>query len=65
MPVGSFTVETEVEIRIEGAEGEAEQRRDRAERDVALVPVQPQAKHLLALEHDRALAPGDHTHDRF
>ena len=37
-------------IGIVGLEGEAEQRRDRAQRDVALVPVQPQAEHFAALE---------------
>ena len=37
-------------IGIIGLEGEAQQRRDRAERDVALVPVQPQAQHFAAFE---------------
>ncbi|MGY4226704.1 hypothetical protein ACVMIH_004065 [Bradyrhizobium sp. USDA 4503] len=37
-------------IGIIGLEGKAEQRRDRAERDVALVPVEPQAEHLTAFE---------------
>ncbi len=37
-------------IGVVGLEGEAQQRRDRAERDVALVPVEPQAEHFLALE---------------
>ena len=37
-------------IGIIGLEGETEQRRDRAQRDVALVPVQPQAQHFAAFE---------------
>ena len=38
-------------IGIIGLEGEAEQRRDRAERDVALVPVQPQPEHFAGLRN--------------
>ena len=37
-------------VRVIGLEGEAEQCRDRAERDVALVPVEPQAEHLASFE---------------
>ena len=37
-------------IGIIGLECETEQRRDRPQRDVALVPVQPQAQHFAALE---------------
>ncbi len=37
-------------VGIIGLEGETEQRRDRAKRDVALVPVQLEADHLAALE---------------
>ena len=37
-------------IGIVGLEGETEQRRDGAERDVALVPVQLEAEHFLAFE---------------
>jgi hypothetical protein len=37
-------------IGIIGLEGETEQRRDRSQRDVALVPVQPQAQHFAAFE---------------
>ncbi len=37
-------------IGIVGLEGEAEQRRDRAERDVALVPVEAQPQHFAAFE---------------
>ena len=37
-------------IGIIGLEGETEQRRDRTQRDVALVPVQPQPEHFAALE---------------
>ena len=42
-------------VGVVGAEREAEQRRDRAERDVALVPRDAQAEHALAL----VLAPAD------
>ncbi len=37
-------------IGIVGLEGKTEQRRDRPERDVALVPVEPQAQHFAAFE---------------
>ena len=48
-------------IGIVGLEGETEQRRDRPQRDVALVPVQPQAQHFAAFEIALADDPGvDH-----
>ena len=37
-------------VGVVGLEGKAEQGRDRAERDVALVPVEPQPEHLASLE---------------
>ena len=37
-------------VRVIGLEGEPEQRRDRAQRDVALVPVEAQPKHFASLE---------------
>ena len=49
-----FILRTHEMIGIEGLESQAQKRRDRAERDVALVPVETQAQHLAALE--RALA---------
>ncbi len=44
-------------VRVVGLEGHAEQRRHRAEGDVALLPVQVQAEHFLALP----LAAADHA----
>src|ERR1700738_5737591 len=37
-------------VRIIGLEGEAEQRRDRAERDVTLVPVETEPEHFASIE---------------
>ena len=45
-----FFLRADQMIGIVGLEREAQQRRHRSERDVALVPVEPQAEHLAALE---------------
>ena len=44
-------------IGVVSLEGETEQGRDRPERDVALVPVQPQAEHFAALELPLQIMP--------
>ena len=41
---------TDQMIRIVGLEGQAQQRRDRSERDVALVPVQLEPEHLASFK---------------
>ena len=49
-----FILITDKMIRIIGLEGQSQQRRNRAERDVTLVPVQPEAQNLFTLERTLA-----------